>query len=165
MKRTFVLLVMTFVLMVCHAQKDSGIIEQRFDSLEIKFNKLQHDYDFLSCKFELTELSNSLSICVNEIRSKTNSILIDCFHGEYNVQRYLLYKADYESFVELLNTQEINVNRTKNIMLDKIEMLKFYKHEKESLNALIDLIDSSLDRVKTSLKLYDSFIGMYRTLE
>jgi hypothetical protein len=76
-----------------------------------------------------------------------------------------LYKADYESFVELLNTQEINVNRTKNIMLDKIEMLKFYKHEKESLNALIDLIDSSLDRVKTSLKLYDSFIGMYRTLE
>jgi hypothetical protein len=44
-------------------------------------------------------------------------------------------------------------------------MLKFNKHEKESLNALIDLIDSSLDRVKTSLKLYDSFIGMYRTLE
>ena len=164
MKRTFILLVMTFVLMICHAQKDNRTIEQRIDSLEIKFNKLQHDYDYLSCKFELTVLSNSLNILVNEIRSKTNSILIDCFHGEYNAQKYQLYKADYESFIELLKMQEININLTKNVILDKIEMSMFYEHENDRLKTLFNLIDASLSNAKTSLKLYDSFIGVYRTL-
>ncbi len=62
------------------------------DSLNAKIEKLQHDLDFLSCKYELNKIVTDLSIGKDELSSNSNAVLIKCYHSRFDRRLYKAYQ-------------------------------------------------------------------------
>ena len=63
MKKLLFLMMMLMGVINTSAQEKKEI--QKNDSLQYKFEKLQHDYDFLSCEYKLNKIILELNIYIN----------------------------------------------------------------------------------------------------
>ena len=86
MKKIFVLMVLCTLSMSVSAQEVDSLQSNpiSIDSLAVKLEKLQHDYDFLKCDYELNKMQFKLEILANigifmkALKSKQVNILTDC---------------------------------------------------------------------------------------
>ena len=166
MKKILLLFIIAFTTMIVRAQEvDSLECNQvNIDSLSAKCDKLQHDYDFLSCKFELSQVNQKLDYMGNNLNISSNAILINCYHGGYNRKLYAAYKENYLSSVEWYEVMSENAKSVKTFVLLKIKASKFTEDEVELLMNSVNLVEKGLSRIESALDYYETVLSMYRDL-
>ena len=166
MKKILVLFVVAFAAMAVRAQEiDSLECNQvNIDSLSAKCDKLQHDYDFLSCKFELSQVNQKLDYMGNNLNISSNAILINCYHGGYNRKLYSSYKDNYLASVEWYEAMSENAKSVTAFVLLKIMTSKFTEDEIELLMNSVKLVEKGLSRIERALDYYETVLNMYRDL-
>ena len=74
------------------------------DSLSTQLSSLQHNYDFLYCSHEVNLMQLEIKDLINNIGINSNAILINCYHGRFDVDLYTAYRDNYNLSLELMNT-------------------------------------------------------------
>lgn len=137
---------------------------QKIDSLQYKLDKLQHDYDFLDCSFRLYRLATDLKNLNNDINTRSNGILINCYHSRYDSMLYRAYKESYDASEENLTSSEHLAFSTIMNVMGKMESSTFSETEIKVLNYAIKNVESSLSAAKSALNYYNVVLGIYKDL-
>lgn len=161
MKKFFVLVVLCALSTSVSAQEVDSLQSKpiSIDSLAVKLEKLQHDYDFLKCDYELNRMQFKLEILANQLNNKSTDLEIDIYH--YNVrymkELYLLYlgnKDNYNSSVDLLNALKERIEQLKAMVAIKIISSNFSEDEIDLLNQQCNTLDLGVQYVENSLASY-----------
>ena len=73
------------------------------DSLSIRLNKLQRDYDFMYCDYELHKLLMDLKDLSHSIGKSSNAVLINFYNSRFDRDLYNSYLNDYDACCALLD--------------------------------------------------------------
>lgn len=168
MKKALLLLLAVVSVLQVSAQelgkKDTTQVVSPVDSLSARVNSLQHDYDFLLCKFELQTLIQSLNHMSNSISISAKSIEIYLIHGIYdqgfadsNLDNYNASCDNFEATKRLIET-------TKLLIMYKLTQSVYSDSEVSVLDAALNSIESSISSVEAALRLYNQSIVLYKGL-
>lgn len=142
----------------------SNSIYAYVDSLSVKLEKLQHDYDFLYCNYKLEDIQNDLTDLANNINIKSNAVLIDCYHGRFNVDLYIAYRDNYDSSVDLFESLKETVASIKALVALKMLSSNFSEDEIKLLGHCFDVLDKGLVSSESALNYYKTVLGMYKDM-
>ena len=165
MKKIFVLMVLCTLSMSASAQEVDSLQSNpiSIDSLAVKLDKLQHDYDFLYCRSQLDRLQSELENMTLDIRIECNSIMSACFnHSKADVDYYILCKDLYESKKEAFGIKKLNVSFVKSVVSLKMSVLNFSENEKDNLNASLSILEKNLTYIEKLFDSYKNVIDMYK---
>jgi hypothetical protein len=134
------------------------------DSLNAKIEKLQHDLDFLSCKYELNKIVTDLSIGKDEVNSNSNAILINCYHSRYDRKLYRAYQEYLYSRRRWYDSIKDQIESTITFVTLKMISSDFSEMEKDCLAQSINVIDKAKSSFEQSLDYYETILDIYRDL-
>lgn len=155
--------ILFILIMCCYGSSLSANDSLRVDNLTTRIAQLEHDVNYITCKYEierdihsLNENSNSVSnnttdlkIDIANKRHKKNYILLDahitCYHSNQKAliqykEQYILLKRYVEEIISLSNFRE-----------DEIRLIK----------SLLEVYQSSLDKYESGIELYKQTILKY----
>lgn len=132
------------------------------DSLSLRFSKLQHDYDFLYCDYELHKLMADLSDLSNSINISSNSVIIDYYNGRYDRALYASITNKYDAYCTYWDTLKDRIVAVRLAVLVKMTKSDFSETEKDIISASFDAIKSSVTTVEAALDYYDAAIRAYK---
>ena len=138
--------------------------ETSLDSLVVKLNILQRNYDYLYCDLELNKAQVELKDLSNSISIASNSLLISYYQGKYDRDLYDSYSRLYESYLKNLDSSCDKVEVVKLAVVSKALTSNFTEQEIGVINKTIGLLDSSIANVESSLKHFKVVIDAYRSL-
>ena len=138
--------------------------EISIDSLVVKLNTLQRDYDYLYCNYELKRVALELNDFSNSISISSNSLLISYYNTRFDIDLYTTYLELYKSNVQKLNSLKENIDATKLIVTAKVLTSNFTEEEEIKLIASnFELIDRSISTVNSSLEYFKVVIEAYKS--
>lgn len=163
-------ILLLFVVFVCGLQAlaqeaDSTIVNSQtvsVDSLSIKFNKLQHDYDFLVCEFELHKMLMDLKDLSNSISISTNSLVIYLFNSRFERSLYNSFLEKYDSDYALLDSYKTKLETTRLFVLFKISQSDFTEAELNVLNSYFDTFTSNVNNIVNGLNYFEAALKTYK---
>ena len=130
---------------------------------------MQIDYEFHKLHSELQGLNTDLKIFCNELNSKSNSMLINCYQGNANKTLYEAYKVGYDANVSLLNSYKEAIGVTKTSIYLKTNEIEFTDQQLSifgtgfnTLNAAVNAADSALNYYKTVMSMYKDLMQLGR---
>lgn len=138
--------------------------ETSLDSLVVKLNTLQRNYDYLYCDLELNKAQLELKDLSNSISIASNSLLISYYQGKYDRDLYDSYSRLYESYLKNLDSSCDKVEVVKLAVISKALTSNFTEQEIGVITKTIGLLDSSIANVESSLKHFKVVIDGYRRL-
>lgn len=167
MKRIVVILIALIVATNVNAQENSQTedLNARIDSLTTKLNQLQHDFDFLDCRYKIDNLRNNISELSMSLEIKSNSITAQSYKGEYYAFLYEAYERYYASNIEQLNTLKSNVEQLKGLLFLKLFTSNFTETERELLKSSINVLDKNVTSAEASLSLFKAALDRYKSLD
>lgn len=165
-----ILLLLVAIVSVWHAsaqeidllKSDSSAIS--IDSLSFRLNKLQHDYDFLFCDYELHKLIMDLKDLAHSIDNSANGVVINVYNSRYDRDLYNAYMDNYDSSCDLLDSLKEKTDAVKKAVFFKVMSLDFTEKELKVLDASLAVVDKATTKVEKSLKYYDVAIKAYRNM-
>lgn len=131
------------------------------DSLVTQLNKLQRDYDYLSCDFELNKLQDDLDDFSSEVSIKSNAVLLNCYHSSFNYALYKAYNNYYQSCLDKLETLKIKVTSVAALIISKMYMFDFTEEERKVLLKGCNLLENQLEVANNALNYYKVVLDMY----
>lgn len=134
------------------------------DILSTKLSSLQHDYDYLYCSYLLSEAQLTLKTFMNELSIKSNTILIDCYHGRFDIDLYNSFRDIYNSGIEFYDSTKIKVESVTTSVTWKIITSNFTENEIKLLGQSCKLVDDCLKAVQHSLDYYKEVLDLYKDL-
>lgn len=137
---------------------------EHVDSLNAKIEKLQHDLDFLSCKYELNKIVTDLSIGKDEVNSSSNAILINCYHSRYDRRLYRAYQEYLYSKRGWYDAIKDQIESTITFVTLKMISSDFSEMEKDCIVSSINVIDKAKSSFEQSLDYYETVLDIYRGL-
>jgi hypothetical protein len=140
-------------------EKDLAVV---VDSLSAKLKELQHNYDYLYCKNQLTEINHSLIQDRNSIDIGVNNLKFEIYHGRFNYDLYNAYKKGYNSNVEKLDSDKIYAESLKEFMFLKTMTSNFTESEIQVLQHGWKVFDNAINAVESSLNLYKLYLDEYK---
>ncbi len=152
---------MFFCTMTVIAQEQPEQQNSIVDSLTTNLNKLQRDFNFLRCDFELTKKHHDLNDFCNNINTRSNGVLFNCYHGTFSYELYKAYSKNYESSVEALETLKQNITVVKTLVALIMYSSDFTSGERELLTMSCDLFDTELNSATSALNYYKVVIDIY----
>ena len=166
MKRVLFLVFFSVLSICAKAQSvDSLQLESiSIDSLSAKLNKLQRDYDFLHCQLELEQTLSSLKFLECEIRNSTQAIRIEMCAHNFDVDLYISFKEQYDSYVSYYNSLMDSVKLKKEkcgLMVDSVE---FSAEQIIRLGLAIISIDDQCDIFDASFDYYKKCLEKYKKM-
>lgn len=138
--------------------------ETSLDSLVVKLNTLQRNYDYLYCDLELNKAQLELKDLSNSISIASNSLLISYYQGKYDRDLYDSYSRLYESYLNNLDSTYDKVDAVKLLVVGKALTSNFTEQEISIITKTIGLLDSSIANVESSLNHFKVVIDGYRKL-
>lgn len=139
----------------------SDDLSARVDSLSMQLKQLQHEYDYLYCKYELDIVAKELQILVNDINNSSNTILIYDNHNSFDMDLYRAYKLHYDVSVENFNAIKKKVDALREVVAHKISASNFMVTELNVLRGCNEVIDLAVASAETSLNKYKVSIASY----
>lgn len=169
MKRTLLMIVIVMVgSLNAIAQETESVqidsTEISIDSLVVKLNTLQRNYDYLYCDLELNKAQLELKDLSNSISIASNALLISYYQGKYDRDLYDSYSRLYESYLKNLDSSCDKVEVVKLAVVSKALTSNFTEQEISVVTKTIGLLDSSIANVESSLKHFKVVIDGYRSL-
>ena len=138
--------------------------ETSLDSLVVKLNILQRNYDYLYCDLELNKAQVELKDLSNSISIASNSLLISYYQGKYDRDLYDSYSRLYESYLKNLDSSCDKVEVVKLAVVSKALTSNFTEQEIGVITKTIGLLDSLIANSESSLKHFKVVIDGYRNL-
>lgn len=139
----------------------NGRVDAVVDSLSFELNKLQKDYDFLRCDYEVKVLKNELSILYNKIDINANTMLIYYYNSSFNYELYKAFKDNYEAQLNALESLKKKIATVTSFVTLKILLSDFSDTEVDFLQTSLDYFDVQIDSAETALKRYKMAIDAY----
>lgn len=165
MKKIFVLMVLCTLSMSVSAQEVDSLQSNpiNVDSLAVKLDKLQRDYDFLYCRSQLDRLQSELENMVLDIRIECNSIMSACFnHSKPDVDYYILCKDLYESKKETFDLKKLNASVVKSFVSLKMSFSNFSEVDTDVLNTSLTMLEKNLAFIEKLFDSYKNVLDMYK---
>ena len=134
------------------------------DSLNAKIEKLQHDLDFLSCKYELNKIVTDLSIGTDEVNSKSNEVLINCYHSRFDRSLYKVYQVYLYSRRGWYDAIKDQIESTITFVTLKMISSDFSEMEKDCIVSSINVINKAKSSFEQTLDYYETILDIYRGL-
>lgn len=150
---------------VCAQEADSLHLKSSsisIDSLVLKLNTLQHNYDFLYCDYELYKVITNLSEFSNTTNISSNSILISYYNSRFDRNLYTTYLGLYNAKTENFNSLKENIGITTLAILDKMLSSNFTEKEIAVIEGRFKLIDSQLSSAEQALNYFEVVLDTYR---
>jgi hypothetical protein len=133
------------------------------DSLMIRINKLQHNYDCLECKFELQSLIFELKDLSNEISISSNNLLLYYLTSQMDIDFYTSYLSLYNAKVDSFNSSKEKVDLVKVLVSYKMLLSDFSELELNVISQSFNSIDSLMSLVDQSLQYFKVVIDSYKS--
>ena len=137
-------------------------LEAVVDSLSAKLKELQHNYDYLYCKNHLTEINHSLIQDANGIDINVNNLKFEIYHGRFNYDLYNVYKENYNSNVEKLDSDKNYAESLKELIFLKMMTSNFTESEIQVLQHSLKVFNNAINKVEASLNLYKLYLDEYK---
>ena len=134
------------------------------NSLSAKLSSLQHDYDYLYCSYLLSEAQLSLKTFMNELSIKSNTVLINCYHGRFDIDLYNAYRDNYNACIELYESTKGKAESVTASVTWKIMTSNFTENEIKILGQSCKLVDDCLRAAQHSLDYYKGVLDLYKDL-
>ena len=155
MKKTIAILALLFAFMSIQAQTTKEF-SLKVDSLQLKLDKLQHDYNCLHCQYLLKTLDTDLVIFYNQLFF--DSKLLSSTSDKELRNRYRSYKRNYEVYVESYDLNKMNYKSTISLVTTIIENSNFHEFEIKSLQNIADGCEKKLDAIQNLLDALNDFL-------
>ena len=132
------------------------------EDLTSKLKKLQNDFDYLSCDFELTKLECELEDFCNAINANSNGILINCYHhSSFNYDLYKSYKNNYEACIGKQEMLKQKVSSVRMLVALKTIAADFSDEQKDLISMRCDAFDARLKSMESALSYFKVVIDAY----
>lgn len=166
-KLVLILLVSVFSTLNLVAQ-ESDILQtnsctSQIDSLAIKVNQLQHDYDLLYCHHTLNKHDYTLQILDLTTQLKIESIRTSYIVGGFDIDEYLAYKEYYESLCVLFDQYKRSIELDEKLISKKMESPNFTWTERGQISLVLAQLNNTQLRVANSLEAYKKVIDLYKS--
>lgn len=167
MKKVLLLFISVVSVLHAYAQNADSLQVQpeaiAIDSLTLRLNKLQHDYDFMYCNYELNKLMLDLTDLSHTIDISSNGIVINVYNGEYKHALYTAYIDKYDSLCALFNSLKDKIEAVRFAVLAKMMTSDFSEKEQNVLYASLSVIQTSVATVEHALNYYDVAVQAYKS--
>ncbi len=167
MKKLFLLIVTTITILNASAQEVGSSQDQStpvsIESLSLKLDKLQHDYDYLYCDYELHKLLMDLKDLSHSVGKSSNAVLINIYNSRYDRDLYNSYLSEYDSSCALFDALKQKMETVTIAVTAKIMSCDFNDRELNVLRASFNTIKSAVTSVEASLNYFDVALKAYRS--
>lgn len=167
MKKTLLLIVAIVSVLHASAQDVNSLQDQSgnvsIESLSLRLNKLQHDYDFMYCDYELNKLVMDLKDLKQSIDIISNGILINFYNNKYDRALYNSYVESYDSECALLDYLKDKIEATRKAVNVKMASSRFTDSELGVIVASYGLIEQLITSVEKALNYKHVAINAYRS--
>lgn len=166
MKKALLLIIAVVSVLQAYAQNADSMQAQSaaatIDSLSLRLEKLQYDYDFMSCDYQLKKLEWGLTNLKQDINIMANEILIRVFNTRYDRSLYTAFIEGYNSNSALFDTIKESFESIKTWVMLKVVSSNFSDTELNVISSDIDIIKHGISAVDTALNHLDICIQGYR---
>jgi CRISPR/Cas system-associated endonuclease Cas3-HD len=162
MKKGFLFIFLVVSVLHAYAQDVDSSASITIDDLSLKLEKLQHDYDYLTCDFELYRLKSELDGLSQDANIKANGVLINIYNSQYNRELYTAYTRNYDAYCALFDTLKEKYEHLKTMVMLKIVKSIFSDTQLSVINATFNSIDKSIATVDSALDYYNYVVKAYR---
>lgn len=161
MKKVLLLIIIAVTSVYASAQNTSSSAIT-IDSLSARLEKLQQDYDYLLCDFELYRIKAEQNELLQDINIKTNAILLDIYNSSYNRDIYSAYLDNYNINCALFDSQKEKYERTKQFIKLKTVTSDFSDIQLSKIELTFKSFDNGIAAVNAVLKYYKFLLDTYR---
>lgn len=166
MKKVFLLFVAFISAMQSFAQEADALQSQSatvsLDSLSVRLNKLQHNYDFMYCDFELYKTAMDLKDLAQNIELSSKGVIINYYNNRFDRALYTSYLRNYDSCCALFDTLKKRRDVLRIAVIVKMASSSFSDEELDVINSSLNVIESAVTTVEKSLDYYDVAIKAFR---
>lgn len=169
MKKVLLLLVALVGVLQASAQEMDSMQSQStpisIDSLSVRLDRLQHDFDFLSCDYRLQKLIMDLKDLQHTIGNSSNGVVINVYtNSRYNRNLYNSYLNDYESDRYLFDALKKQSEVVRTAVYVKLLSSDFTDKERDVLTSSLNVVEAAISAVENSLNYYNVAIEAYRDM-
>lgn len=161
MKKLITTLVLLLSLVSIQAQTVKEL-SLKVDSLQLKLDKLQHDYDFLYCECKLNKVKADVDIFRNELKIMTNSIDINIINN--NTKAYTITKMTYEECLKNYENHKRLYQANVFLISTKLENSNLNEIELNVLKNIAESIEYSLEYIGKILQNQKDMLDVYRNI-
>ena len=170
MKKVLLLLVALVGVLQASAQEVDSMQSQStpisIDSLSVRLDRLQHDFDFLSCDYRLQKLIMDLKDLQHTIGNSSNGVVINVYtNSRYNRNLYNSYLNDYESDRYLFDALKKQSEVVRTAVYVKLLSSDFTDKERDVLTSSLNVVEAAISAVENSLNYYNVAIEAYRDMK
>ena len=140
----------------------SQLAPMSIDSLSLRLNKLQHDYDFMYCDYELHKLIMDLKDLAHSIDNSSNGVVINVYNSRYDRNLYNAYLDYYNSDCALFDSLKEKIEVVKTAVFVRILSSDFTDKELNVLTSSFEVVNKAAIKVESSLNYYNVAIKAYR---
>ena len=134
-------------------------ITLRTDSLQLKLDKLQHDYDYLYCEYQLNKVKTDLVLFQNELKIMSIDINVSGIHN--NTKLYKSFKMNHEESVKQYESHKSLYQTTVFLISSKLENSNLYEHEIKMLQNIATSIENTLEYIGKILDYQKKMLDIY----
>ena len=162
MKKVLLLIISVLFAIQANAQTQEESPAVTIDSLSTKLAKLQHNYDFLYCDYNLYQIKTDLNQLSQDIQITNNELTIKICFGQYNRDFYTVLSENYDSYCNLYDSYKRNFESLRELVTIKTITTDFTEPELNLFNSYIESIESAMKVVEKGLKYYDRLLKIYK---
>lgn len=166
MKKLTLVILLAFMSIISATAQEADSLQTQHNEISVedliaKTNKLQRDFDYLSCDFELTKLEGELNSFNNDIRISSSSILINCYHGSFNYDLYSAYKRNYEALLNKYESLKQKVSSVQRLVILKSMTSNFTDKEIDLISMRCDAFENHFNSIESALDYYKVVLASY----
>lgn len=164
-KASFFLIAFISVFQAAAQETDTTVVSPKVvfvDSLTIRLNKLQHNYDYLECEYVLNKTITELKLLSNDIRTLSNSLLIDIYHGIYTDELYNSYVDNYIGCCFVFDNLKDQIDTVRILVDFKMSEGDFSRSQLDVLNSGLSVMLKSTNVVEASLDYFYRVLKAYK---
>lgn len=128
------------------------------DSLSLRLENLQHDYDFLSCDYNLNMLKMDLNNFSQDISIKTSEVIADINSNRYDRDYYKLLLEHYDACCTLYDNMKVKIEAVQASVMIKLLSSNFSDEELNVIYAYFGPIQQNTKVIDSALSYYDFII-------
>lgn len=131
------------------------------DNLKERVAKLQHDFNYLDCCYQIDQVRFKLDIARNSIGIEARALQLVDYHSSFDAEYYEACRANYEAYKASFDAQKDYAQHLKTLLSLKMVLYNFTEQELDVLEQALKAVDSSIKVVEKSLDLYKLTLRQY----
>ena len=168
MKKTLLLIFAIFGVLQVSAQDKESILDTTatvsIESISAKLDRLQHDYDYLKCDYELNKVIMDFKDLINTTDISANGLATYCFSGIFDDALYNSYVENYNSKCSLLESLKSTYDKVQVFVVLKSISSNFSQEEIDLLKSNLEFIQQCITGAKSSLEHFNLTIKTFKSI-